>query len=94
MPWGRSSAERRRSLGAPKAITATAHRLARIVYSMLRYGQKYVDAGASYYETQYRQRALRNAMRRAAQLGYELVPKANEQVQPSSGLHVPATAGP
>lgn len=80
-------------LGTPKAITATAHKLARIIYSMLRYGQKYVDAGASYYETQYRQRALRNAMRRAAQLGYELVPKADDQGQPSSGLHVPATAG-
>ena len=26
-------------LGAPKAITATAHKLARIIYSMLRYGQ-------------------------------------------------------
>ena len=38
-------------LGAPKAITATAHKLARLVYSMLRYGQEYVDAGAEYYET-------------------------------------------
>ena len=28
----------------PKAITATAHKLARIIYSMLKYGQKYVDA--------------------------------------------------
>ena len=61
-------------LGAPKAITATAHKLARIIYSMLRYGQEYVDAGAEYYETQYRHRALRNARRRAAQLGYRLVP--------------------
>ena len=33
-------------MGAPKAITATAHKLARIIYSMLRYGQEYVDAGA------------------------------------------------
>ena len=40
-------------LGAPKAITVTAHKLARIIYSMLRYGQKYVDAGASCYESQY-----------------------------------------
>ena len=79
-------------LGAPKAITATAHKLARIIYSMLRYGQKYVDAGAEYYESQYRQRALRNARRRAAQLGYELVPKFDEQDQPSSGLHLPAVA--
>ena len=61
-------------LGAPKAITATAHKLARIIYSMLRYGQEYVDAGAEYYESQYRQRTLRSAKRRAAQLGYALVP--------------------
>ena len=60
--------------GAPKAITATAHKLARLVYSMLRYGQKYVDAGAEYYESQYQQRALRAAKRRAAQLGYQLCP--------------------
>ncbi len=61
-------------LGAPKAITATAHKLARIIYSMLRYGQQYVDAGAEYYESQYRHRALRIAKHRAAQLGYQLVP--------------------
>ncbi len=79
-------------LGAPKAITATAHRLARIIYSMLRYGQKYVDAGVEYYENQYRQRALRNAKRRAAQLGYELIPKLNDQGQPSSDLPLPAVA--
>ena len=41
---------------------------------MLRYGQQYVDAGSQYYETQYRERALRAAKRRAAQLGYRLVP--------------------
>ena len=43
-------------------------------YSMLRYGQDYVDAGAEYYESQYQQRALRAAKRRAAQLGYQLAP--------------------
>ena len=32
-------------LGAPKAITVTAHKLARLIYSMLRNGQEYVDAG-------------------------------------------------
>ncbi len=46
-------------LGAPKAITATAHKLARIIYAMLRYGQQYVDAGAEYYESQYHERALK-----------------------------------
>ena len=55
-------------LGAPKAITATAHKLARLIYSMLRYGQEYVDAGTDYYESQYQRRALRAAQRRAAQL--------------------------
>ena len=66
-------------LGAPKAITATAHKLARIIYSVLRYGQQYVDAGAEYFEHQYHQRALHTARRRAAQLGYQLVPIADVQ---------------
>ena len=66
-------------LGAPKAITATAHKLARLIYSMLRYGQEYVDAGAEYYERQYQDRALRAAKRRAAQLGYQLVPLSDAQ---------------
>ena len=61
-------------LGTPKAITATAHKLARLIYSKLRYGREYVDAGAEYYEREYQQRALRAAKRRAAQLGYQLVP--------------------
>ena len=66
-------------LGAPKAITATAHKLARLIYTMLRYGQEYVDAGAEYYESQYQQRALCAAKRRAAQLGYQLVPMPDAQ---------------
>ena len=66
-------------LGAPKAITATAHKLARIIYSMLRFGQDYVDAGAEYYEAQYRHRALHAAKRRAAQLGYQLIPMPSGQ---------------
>ena len=66
-------------LGAPKAITATAHKPARIIYSMPRYGQQYVDGGAEYYESQYRRRALRAAKQRAAQLGYQLVPISDVQ---------------
>ena len=67
---------KRAQLGSPKAITAAAHKLARIIYSMLRHGQNYVDQGAEYYENQYRQRAFRAAQRRAAQLGYDLVPSS------------------
>ena len=70
-------------LGAPKAITATAHKLARLICSMLRFGQEYVDAGAEYYERQYQQRALRAAKRRAAQLGYQLMPMSDDH---ASGL--------
>ena len=80
-------------LGAPKAITATAHKLARLIYSMLRYGQEYADAGAEYYESQYQQRALRAAKRRAAQLGYHLVPMSDAQHHdPGVPLNLPATA--
>ncbi len=80
-------------LGPPKAITATAHKLARIIYAMLRYGQDYVDAGAEYYESQYRQRALRSAKRRAAQLGYELVPVSDDQGQAPKLLLATAATG-
>ena len=80
-------------LGAPKAITATAHKLARLIYSMLRYGQEYADAGAEYYESEYQQRALRAAKRRAAQLGYHLVPVSDAQHHdPGVPLNPPATA--
>ena len=78
-------------LGSPKAITATAHKLARIIYSMLRYGQQYVDAGAQYYESQYRERALRAAKQRAAQLGYRLVPMAED---PHTDSRLPTAAAP
>ena len=78
-------------LGSPKAITATAHKLARIIYSMLRYGQQYLDAGAQYYESQYRERVLRNAKQRAAQLGYRLVPMAED---PHANSSPPTAATP
>ncbi len=64
-------------LGAPKAITATAHKLARMIYSMLRYGTEYVDAGAASYELMYQTKVLRHLSRRARDLGYELVETDN-----------------
>jgi len=63
----------RARLGAPKAMTATAHKLARLVYSMLRYGTAYVDAGQQAYEQKYRDRVLTNLQRKARVLGYQLV---------------------
>jgi transposase len=60
-------------LGAPKAITATAHKLARLVYMMLKQGTAYVDVGQEYYEKRYRGRVVQNLKRRAQELGFELV---------------------
>jgi transposase len=63
----------RAKLGAPKAITATAHKLARIVYRMLKYGKAYTDVGVEYYERRYRERLLKSLQRRAAEMGFELL---------------------
>lgn len=62
--------------GPAKATTATAHKLARTVYFMLKNRTDYVDPGVTYYEQQYRDRTIRNLKRKAATLGMELVPKA------------------
>jgi transposase len=61
-------------LGAPKAITATAHKLARLVYFALRYGWTYVDKGIQWYEQQFRERQLKSLQIKALQLGYLIVP--------------------
>ena len=60
----------------PKAITATAHKLARLVYFMLTRGQAYVEAGQQYYEERYRERVVQALTRRAHTLGFQLVPAA------------------
>jgi len=69
----------RARLGAPKAVTATARKLAIIIYNMLKYGKVYVDRGVEYYEQQYRTAMLKNLKRRAKQLGYELVQTSEQQ---------------
>ena len=61
-------------LGAPKAITAAAHKLARLVYNALKYGSNYVDPGQDWYERQYQDRILHSLARKASELGYQLVP--------------------
>jgi hypothetical protein len=60
-------------VGAPKAITATAHKLARLVYSLLKHGTAYVTQGMEEYERRYRERVVHNLKRRAGELGYALV---------------------
>jgi len=60
-------------IGMPKAITATAYKLARIIYGMLTQGNAFVERGQDYYERQYHDRVLKNLSRRATELGYCLV---------------------
>ncbi len=62
----------RSRLGAPKAITAAAHKLARIVYHLVRYGLAYVKQTEAAYAEQVRARLERQLRRRAMELGYEL----------------------
>jgi len=64
----------RGKLGAPKAITAMAHKLAVLFYRMLRLGQEYVDRGQKFYEDRYRQQQVSLLNKRAAQLGFSVVP--------------------
>src|SRR5260370_13719180 len=64
----------RRKLGAPKAITAMAHKLARLVYRMLKFGKEYVDKGAEHYESKFRQQQMKWLMKQAAALNLQVTP--------------------
>ena len=59
--------------GSPIAIKAMAAKLARLVYRMLRYGMKYVDQGAAFYEAQHRQLQIKQLKWKAAKLGFQIV---------------------
>jgi len=67
--------------GAPKAITATAHKIAcreghrtaRLFYTLWTTKESYLDKGADYYEQQYKQRTLHRISKKAESLGYQLV---------------------
>ena len=77
-------------LGAPKAITATAHKLARILYRAIKYGQPYVDKGEQHLEEQHRKRKIQSLIHRAKELGYtvlcpetgECLPLTNQPLTP------------
>ena len=57
-----------------KAVTAAAHKLARLIYLMLTKGEEYTDQGQLYYEERHRERVVRNLNKRANELGMQLVP--------------------
>ena len=59
-----------------RANTATAHKLARMVYFMLTRGEAFVEQGQQRYEEQQRQRSVAALKRRAAALGFQINPIA------------------
>ena len=63
----------RTKLGAPIAIKAMAAKLARLVYRMLRYGMKYLDRGAQFYDAQHRNLQIKHLKSKAAKLGFRVV---------------------
>lgn len=79
---GASLRRQRARLGAPKAITATAHKLARIFYTVLRYGLDYQKKSEQEFVNDHRQRMEKNLQRRAKDMGYVLVPMSALESEP------------
>lgn len=66
----------RAKLGGPKAITATAHKLARVVYHLIQTGHAYDESVFLVYEARHRDRVQQRLHAQAAALGLKLVPSA------------------
>lgn len=62
-------------LGAAEGITATAHKLARIIYRLIKHGESYVRQGLDDYEKKFAARKLNGLQKTAKAFGLELVPK-------------------
>src|ERR1700674_2049215 len=67
-------------LGKPKGIVAAAHKLAVLVYRLLKFGHQYTDIGQERYEQQYKQRFLKRRARKAHDWVFQLVPCPENQV--------------
>jgi hypothetical protein len=80
---------RRSRLGAPKAITATAHKLARLVSSLLKHGSASVQQGLDAYESQYRARKVKAMARQAQALGSTLVALSTPEGQSLDAVAAP-----
>jgi transposase len=70
----------RAKLGAPAAITATAHKLARIIYHLLTTGEPYDETVFARNDALVQERRLRRLQRDAAALGFALAPTGDPSV--------------
>lgn len=68
----------RARLGAPGAIIATAHKIAKIVYLMLRDQKSFHDIGQDAYEQQFETRRIANLKRMAREMGFDLQPREKQ----------------
>ena len=73
----------RARLGPQQATVATAYKIARIVYTMLKEHRPFEAASAETYDQQYRERELKYLQRKAAKLGFDLAPKVLTEPVPS-----------
>jgi transposase len=64
----------RAKLGPPQAVTATAHKLARVVYHLLRTGQAYDESIFARDEERYRKHIEKRLKAQARAFGFHLVP--------------------
>ena len=60
--------------GGQQAVTATAHKIARIYYAMLSQGTSYLELGQKAYEQRYKERRIDHLKVQAKSLGFQLVP--------------------
>lgn len=67
-------------IGAPKAVTATARKIACLYYRLLKYGKDYVEVGMEYYDKKYQEGVLAKLKKAAKNLGYELVENPDKQM--------------
>jgi hypothetical protein len=75
-------------LGAQAAVTATADKLARIVYLALRHGLTYVRQSQQEYEAQVKEKQIKALRRKARQLGLEVIEKASGSVPTAAAAAV------
>lgn len=73
-PLGNFYRRMRYRVGPPKAITATAHKLARILYHLVTTRQPYDESVFARHEQLHRQRATRRLHNQAEALGFQLIP--------------------
>jgi len=76
----------RSNLGAPKAFTAMAHSLARLVYRLLKNGQDYVDKGMEFYQQRYQQQQINWMRKKAKELGLVITLAAAPDSNPLPSL--------